>query len=341
MDAKTANVTNINDEGFMGSNTLHSNILSPDGLKFNVDGLRTNRLLRKDEWLKLDTAVVEIQRQRLTGVADLMSRGLTQNLGGLGTTIVEWEAVSDMRDAEIDMAGVTPGKEDSVVFSTQGVPVPITHRDYRINIRRLLAGRNIGQDIDVTQAEVASRKVRDMLENTLFNGVTLNVGGYSIYGYTTFPQRLRTNIVTAWDSATTTILSDIVHMIATLEAAFFFGPFTLYVPTNYWSVLIEDYSTYKEGTFLDRILRYPQIESVKVADVMSSTEVVMVQLTRDVVEMAIGQDVTNVEWTSMGGLLQHNKIMAAMVQKLKYNDNGTSGICHGFEAGTSTTSTAA
>ena len=308
--------------------TLMAEFLEND---LSIESLRTHTLLRKDEWKAYDDAVVDVARQRLNGIADLQARGLTRDLGGLGTMIDEWEASSDMTDANVDMAGVTPGEEDSVAYTLQGVPIPIVHKDYRINIRRLLASRKNGRSVDTTQAEVATRKVRDQLEEMLFNGVTVKAGGYSIYGYTTFPQRTQTVINGAWDTTPANCIADVEEMLADMDALFHFGPFILYLPTNFWSAMRGDRSTYYEQTYLARLLAYAEIEAVKPADVLSSDEVVMVEAVRDVVDLAVGQDIANVEWQTQGGLVQHMKIMAAMAPRLKYDANSTSGVCHGTE----------
>ena len=315
---------------------------------FNVNALRrditANGLLQKDEWKALDTTVIMATQKRLNGIADLRSAGLTYSLGSLGVLTAEWENASSMSDAQVDMAGETPGREDSVEFTTQGVPVPLIHKGFRINIRRLMAARNLGQSIDTTQAAVAARRVALKLEDILFNGLSLKNDGYNVYGYTTLPQRLRTNIGTAWDAASPTIVADVIHMIETAADAGFYGPFNLYVPSNYWAVLMEDYDTYKDGTWLDRLLMLPELQAVKVSDVMESDEVVLVQMTSDVVDLAIGQDVTTVEWNSLGGMVSHFKVMGAMIPRLKYTEDEdgatVAGIVHAFEASTSTTTTA-
>src|SRR5690349_11703180 len=95
---------------------------------FSVQALRTCDVLRKEEWLELDTAVIEISRQRLVGVADLLDRGLRMDLqNGLGTTQIQWQTMSDMTPAEVDMAGVTEGQRDRVVFNLKTMPIPLIH----------------------------------------------------------------------------------------------------------------------------------------------------------------------------------------------------------------------
>lgn len=334
-----ANISTPNDfiGGFSGDIARR---LAQNG--FNVNSLRTNGLLRTRDWQDLDGAIVSVAMSRLAGIADLRNLGLVYNLGGLGVLTSEWENESSMSAADVDMGGETDGLEDQVAFTLQGVPIPITHKSYTLNIRRLEAARRMNHPIDTTTAQVAARRVSLKLEDILFNGTTLkNADGYSIYGYTTFPARLRCNIGTAWDESSPTPQDDVIHMIATAAEAGFYGPFNLYVPGNYWAVLQKDYSTYKAGSYLKQLLDLREVADVKVSDVMAATEVVMVQMTADVVDLATGQDITNVEWTSKGGMMVHNKVLAAMAPRLKSteNEDGTTvcGIVHAFESGASST----
>ena len=68
----------------------------------DVSALRTNAVLRKDEWEQLDAALISVARERLTAAADLMDRGLVYNVpNGMGTTIVQHETVSEMTEAQV------------------------------------------------------------------------------------------------------------------------------------------------------------------------------------------------------------------------------------------------
>lgn len=82
---------------FIYKNRMYGNVaklLANTG--FNVNQLRTNATLRKDEWKEMDSAVVDIAKRRMIGVNDLISRNLFYNLGnGLGTTVFEYEDASD------------------------------------------------------------------------------------------------------------------------------------------------------------------------------------------------------------------------------------------------------
>src|SRR5690606_23513867 len=124
-------------------------------------------------WVQFDNTVIEIARHRLIGVGDLIERGLTYNVpNAMGVTKIEWERSGDMGPAELSMAGVTEGRNDTMDFDLVSMPLPIIHKDFWINIRKLEASRNGGMPLDTTQAAVCSRKVSERIESMLFLGDT-------------------------------------------------------------------------------------------------------------------------------------------------------------------------
>lgn len=311
-------------------------IMSPQGFVnqllnngMNINSLRTNDLLRKEEWIEFDTTVVDVARQRLNGIQELQNRGLTLQLGGLGTLVSQYEAQSDMEEAEINMAGVTPGEEDSVEFDIRSIPIPIIHKDFRINLRRLEASRRLGDSIDTTQGAVASRRVSDKLEDMLFNGAGITVDGNSIPGYTN-ATGIITGSLSTWDHSTNqpNIYNDILDMVQDAHDKYFHGPFVLYVASNRWQYLLGVYDDGSGQTPMQRIRNIPGIEDVKPSDVMSDDTALLVQMTQDVVDLAVAQDVTTVQWDTQGGMQVHFKVMAALAPRVKRDYNGNTGIVY-------------
>jgi len=291
-------------------------------------GIQPNALLRKDEWKQLDTRVIDIARQRLIGVADLRSRGLTYALGGLGTLISEWEQMSDMSAAQIDMAGATRGEKDTLDFTLVGVPVPIVHKDYSLNIRRLLASRNLGNALDTLQAQVASRLVADTLEGLLFNGTSLVVDANPIYGYTTHPNR-NTGTADGDFGTITNIFSTVNNMVIAAEADNYYGPYVLYVAKTQYAEMRAIYTDGSGQSAWQRCLdAIPQLVEIKPADTLAAGVLVLVTMLPDVVDLAIAQDITNVQWDEEGGMIQNYKVMSAMVPRIKADKEGRSGIVH-------------
>ena len=289
-------------------------------------------LLMYDEWKDLDRRVVEVATGRLVGIADLQERGLTHDLGSLGVTVAQWELSSDMTPADLSMSGVTAGEEDSQAFSQEDVPVPIIHKDFRINLRRLEASRRMGESLDTMQAETAARVVAERSEDMLFSGEPLKVEGKTIYGYLTHPHRNTADLGTAWDQVDAADNADIVEKVsAALQKARddnHYGPFVIYVPGKYEFKLDEDYRDLDQRTVRQRIEQLAGVEAVRVSDRLSGDNVVIVEMSRRTTDIAIAQDVATVQWSTQGGMLEHFKVMAAWVPRVKADFNGRSGIVH-------------
>jgi uncharacterized linocin/CFP29 family protein len=301
-------------------------LFSTSGLNFNQ--MRSNELLRTDEWKSLDSAVVQTFKQRLNVVGDLINAGLTKNEGSLGVMLSQWEDITDMSAANQDMGGTTPGEEDKLVYDLNSVPIPITHKDFRLNIRFLEASRREPRaDLDTTYAQAAARKVRDKLEDMVVNGSDVKLNGNSIYGLTNHPSVNTTTISNAWDGSSGTPVADVEAMLQAQYDDNSFGPFVLYIPKNYWSVMQQDYNDYKSGMVIDRLKAYSEIQDVKPCDVLDDDNVLLVQMTSDVVDLAISQDIITLQWEAHGGLTTLFKVMAAMVPRVKADSSGASGIC--------------
>lgn len=297
---------------------------------FNTNALRTNDLLRKDEWELLDTTLVGIARERLIGINDLRQAGLVVNLGGLGILFSEYEKLGDMSAADIDFAAVTDGEKDDVTFELASVPVPIIHKSFQINIRRQQASTgasSIGEPIDVTQTFVAGMKVAEQAEELLFNGSSTlgSLGGNSLYGYTNEP-----NINTASGSDWGTIAnveSSLIAGLDAIEADNYFGDDkVVYVPTTQYGQLRAFHTDGSGDSALDRALRIRGIRDIRPGDQLTAGTGLMVSMRKDVVDLALGQDLTVVEWEEKGGLQAQFKVLTALAPRVKSDDNAGSGI---------------
>lgn len=299
---------------------------------FNVNGLRTLDTLRKDEFLMLDEAVIKIAEERLIGVADLMGRGLTTNLSnGLGTTVFQWETQSGMTAAELNMDGVTAGEGDRVTYNLNSMPLPIIHKDFFITRRALEASRTRGEPLDVSNAEAAARQVAELAEDLLFNGASLTFGGGSLQGYRTATNRNTVTLTQNWDDSAKTgeeMLADVISMISAANADFMFGPYMLYVPGLYWTQLQEDFKANSDRTILERIRAVAGIIDVKPADALPPNNVLLVQMSTDVVKEVVGLQPTVVQWEAHGGMRINFKVMAIMVPRIASDANSRSGIVH-------------
>jgi len=296
------------------------------------DMLAGNATLRYEEWQRVDDRINMVFRERLTVVDDLRSRGLIEPVS-LGTVLRVTERLEDFDDAEISFDGDTAPTGDRPSFQRDVRPVPVIAKDFRVNWRQLDASRNRGDPLDVTAGEVAARKVRDKLQDLITNGLaTGGPSGGGIPGLTTAANRLTSALTYAWDSPDATIIADTESALATAYASNLFGPFVMYVAKNYWAVLQGDYNQNKgDRTYMERILAFEDIEAIRPNDALADDNVLLVQMTRDVIDLSEAQMPTTVQWEKNPFVTNFRVLTVAGPQiKSIETDQGTTinGIVH-------------
>lgn len=292
-----------------------------------------NATLRKDEWVEMDKAILPASRTRLNGVADLYTRNLVYRLGnGLGKTVLEFESVSEMTAAEMSMDGVNRSQKDRPNFELNYLPLPIVHKDFSFNARVLAASRTTGDPLDTTSGEQAGRTVAEKLESMLFNGTgSYTFAGGTIYGYTDHPSRNEVTLSAHWDASGTTgeaILDDVKEMKQASIDAKHYGPWVLYVPVGYETVLDGDFKDNSDKSIRTRILEINGITDIKVSDTLTADNVILVQMTSDVIRIVEGMPIQTLEWSMEGGMVHNFKVMAIMVPQIRADQYGNSGIVH-------------
>lgn len=300
---------------------------------FNVNALRTNDVLRKDEWKQYDTALIEVATKRMPLVSELIARGLTYNISnGLGTTILEWEDASDMEGAEVSMSGVTRGENDAMEFNIHSMPLPIIHKGFSLNIRQLMSSRSTGQPLDVTQARVAGRKVAETTETMVIEGHATQVGTSVIYGIDTVPNSSAITMTgtTGWDTDSTgaQIMTDTLGAIAALQTDHMYGPYVMMINYATHNRFQTDYDVSGNSlmTIMERVLRTEGIMKIIPSTDVPANHAYVVQMTSDVIEEVIGLQPTTVQWESQGGMMMHFKIMSIMIPRARYTQTLQSGI---------------
>lgn len=299
--------------------------------------------LRRDEWKQLDTAVMEPSRYRLGGMQDLIENGLVFNLGNaMGTTVLEWHDVNEAMEATMTMDAVTRGNNDRPVYQYNYLPIPIIHADFEIHARELAASRNMGNPLDTTVAERASRRILEFQEKMLFTDTTFSYGAQdersrnTIYSYLNFPDRLSVNLSIPWDNSACTgkmIVQDVREMKQASIEAYHYGPWMLYIPTKYETIIDDDYvgsnpDTAPNTTIRDRLMKISGIKGIKVVDTLPDDNVLLVQMTPDVVRLVRGMDIQTIEWATEGGMISKYKVMTIQVPQIRSDANGRTGIVH-------------
>lgn len=297
-----------------------------------IVGMHQNALLRRYEWEEIDRAVVDIARLPNVAMADFQRLGLIRPLGGLGVIVSTYEQLGDMSDAELSMEGIKRGEMGQVDYTPQSVPVPIIHKDFQVYQRYLAVTRRNGEPIDVTNAQVATRRVRDRIEQVIFNGDTKSLKGYTIYGFRTKPERLQKTAAQCGggDFATEgNPYKTLVGGVGFLTAAGFPGPFGVYVARSQYTEMLHrltDGSSKSELAAINEGI--PGLSFISPADALTAGEVIMWQLATDVADVAVAQDIATVQWDEMGGMIVNFRVMTALVPRFKHDANGACGLLH-------------
>lgn len=258
-----------------------------------------NATLRKDEWEIIDARVNEEARNRLTVLEAFRSRGLVQSVG-VGDIERVTERLEAFTTASLNFDGEAAAENDRdrANYLTDRRAIPILSHGFKYGFRQLASSGRRGSNLNADSAGLASRSVAHRLQDLITNGLAAGgPSGGGIPGLTTAPNAIDVTLSNVWDGGSATIIDDVQAMLAAAYAGFFFGPFVLQVPKNYWATIQGDYSANKgDRTFLERIRAFEDIEDVIPNDALADDNVIMVQMTRDVMDISEALTMTTWQW---------------------------------------------
>lgn len=292
--------------------------------------------LRKDEWKTIDLAIIKVVKPRLKAVGDLRAAGLTYTIAnGMGKTVLETETVSDIGPASVSMDGMRENQNDRPAYELTNLPLPIIHKDFSFSARQIATSRNTGSSIDTTSAELAGRRVAEEAEKLLLGNSTVadqySFGGGIIYGYTDFPNRLSYDTMAPshanWNGAR--FLLDLLGMRQALYNKHYYGPFMVYISPTWDQYIDDDFKAASDKSIRNRAKEINGILDIKTLDYLTGNQMLMVQMTTDVVREVIGMDIVTLKWETLGGLLLNFKVMAILVPQLRCDQEDNCGLCHG------------
>ena len=291
--------------------------------------------LREDEHKVLDAALLEVATYERRLTKDLMDKNLVRPIGSIGDIISGYERVCEFTGAQVSMDGRTRSDKDRLTFDQVGVPIPIFHKEWEFGLRQLASstgpnGLGGSSNIDTTSTSIATRIVMERIEDHCVNGIPgLDVGGAKLYGYATHPDRNTYQLQADWSSDEGEgIINDALAVVQLMYDELYRGPYYVYVGSDYVAHLQADYSREKGGnTIMQRLEAIQQIEAVKVADFLEPDEIIFVQMTSDVVDLAVAVDLQNIE------LAKHFMSVdfmtyAMLAIRVKSEKNQRCGVCH-------------
>ena len=288
--------------------------------------------LRHEDFLEIQGMITEVRQRKLRGIQDLMDAGLTFPVA-LGDQIVGTEAVNEFQPAKQEM---NPNSYDNnnTVYTETFTPNPITHSTFSV------PRRQGGFSYKTSGGLKASmRQVLETLEETLFNGnpeISVSFGGapQGIHGYTTHPSR-GTFTISDWSLIANNddIVNETIEAIGKMfaeQGGVDEDMVCMYFPKNFKPAMDRDYnSNYPSDTVMARLLRIPEIRTIKYAEKLADGNVIFVEMDERTVQLAVASDIVAIPHVKTNPMeSQVITTYAAMVQILKVDQKGNMGLLH-------------
>lgn len=303
--------------------------------------------MRKNEWFRVQSRVIQATRQRIRAWNDLAAANPITGFDGMGTYAFEYEMENDPGEAIRHMEIIGDLRHDETQYKIGSIPLPVTQSGFHYTQRRMANAAMNGRSVANRTADKAGRRIAESMERvtigtstgvtwgTRSTGVQPHEGTSTEYGYTNAPWRFaKTDLHTPSASSPEQILEDLIEMRETLIANGFYGPFNVYYSTGYDRFFSDDYFR-TGGTSVNRIVRerlaaIEDIGAIRRLDFLTSGyQLIMTDMSNDTAEAVIGMDVTVVQWPEMGGALQKFRAMMIAAPLIHRNYDGETGIVHG------------
>lgn len=295
----------------------------------SIGEMRALAPLAPDSQRIIDDSVTTVGRDRLVIVEDLLAEGLTKPLPNwLSVMELGYDSRTEVGHAIRSMDLDIRGERQVPQRARAVIPVFATIDDFSFGARELAAAERVGDPFDTSMVEQATRNVNVAIEDQAVNGLGVNVDGNTAPGLLTAPVNSFTYTGTnrAWDHASkkgSEIIADILGMMAMARADKFFGPYNVYIPPDYGNALNVNYSdgvTTFDYTVRERIERIQAGNRgirIREADVLPDDRVIMLQPTRDVIDIIVGQTPATVSWLSGNRYRRYWMVVACMITRIR------------------------
>lgn len=303
---------------------------------------------RRQDWIYMDSTVVQSYRNRLSAWADLRNAGGTINIDGYANFTLEYEAMSDPGSAQVDMFGTQfSGQLDSPRFIIRSLPLPITFSDYQYGDRQLAVAENHGTPLLSFSAEAAGRRIGETIEGTLIGTITgmtfgTRASGYlahdlnsTVFGYLNYTNRnTKTNMTTPSSSNGSTQLSEWLTFRNQMYSDNCYGPFVVYTSTDYDNILSLPYSSTEPSAgsireFLLRSLNGSVTDIRRLDNLTNTYTTIWVQqggVGKSAARAVVGMEPRTMQWDLEGGMIKHYRVMTIQSALLMSDYGGQCGI---------------
>ncbi len=228
-----------------------------------------------DAWRRIDSRGAMIQRDVLAVFNRLAAADTTPI--GVGDLVSYYGQVSDSGEVNVSMDGRGTGKADQANVKYVGTPVPVLTSEARFGWRQMEVLRKSPTSLDTATIGNHQRKVAEKLEDMALNGLpSAVVGGQTIYGLRTLPQRnTATHGFTLASSSGAQWLTAFQSMLNQLIGDNAYGKATVFL--NYGDWLYASINEFVAGypkTILQRLQEIQQVAEIVPASKVPADEII-------------------------------------------------------------------
>lgn len=298
----------------------------------NKPELMANAFLSKEEWERLDAAVINRAQERLNAWQDVLNAGLVEDID-IADWLSSYRVASERIVADVTMDFETAGEEDRRDMKRYSIPIPIITARFSFGRRELASILRAGRRVDTGEAEAAAEAVADAMEVMLIDGNSSAVlEGNSVLGYTSIGQRITGTAAAQFSGGDFGTLSNIYptfqNMCSQLAAIRYYGPYQFYIHNTQYNEMLVHYSDGTGDTALDRVLRHPRVADIKINDRLAAGELVGLELSRPVVDIHRALTIQTRRWEHPSGNRVYYNVVAAAAPRVKQDYAGNCGIAH-------------
>lgn len=285
----------------------------------------------EQDWKDIDKRVEFAAKQRLRLFGDVYGANPYNIANGMGTIAITNNTAIRNATAMISMDPIRRGRRSRPLMETTIMPLPCTHSDGGFTSREIaVTANNPSMRLDTSGIEGAARVVAETTEHLFVGDSSFTYAGGTIYGLRNAPNRFTKVLSQPTGSNGPTIIAQIASMLQTLKDNFFYGPYIAYMSNAYQQWLMQDYTTTYAKALWARIQEAtPEITAWRPLDFLTGYQIILVQMTSDVIEAVQGMPITTVQWTEQGGFEECFKVLCIQVPRVKTTAYGTTGIMHG------------
>lgn len=290
--------------------------------------------LDADDLRLVDDTAREAARPALRLWADLEAAGCGMTIPNGYAVLSLKNRVKTMEASTVtDMFGMGRSDRSRPTFDSVNWPCPITYTDISWPDRELAAMRRAGIPLDTDGVAAGSRAIMETVESmVLGTWGSFTYDGGTMYGYTNFPGRNTGSIrnpsaYPGWTPHMTVL--DMLAGLQVLRLLEFKGPFRWYFGRSWLPYFGDDYAaSYGGETLSSRIAKIPELGTVSISDNLSGFQVLLINMTPDVVQACTGMPLSPLQWIGEGGMARYWKLMTIMFPRIRVDARGRCGILH-------------